>query len=120
MFEKKRLAKDAEAKKVRKRRLEGAERGKKNIFPKLTAGTKLFTLNEEADCNSVGHICKRKIERGNELRRDDCQNLYHDSCITTYHKDHIPNSEDGDTFVCSHLLQRRKHKQQHRRKDTDC
>ena len=51
------------------------------------------------------HICKRRIEHGNELRGDDCQNLYHESSIPRHHKDRIPYSED-DTYL-SHLLQRR-------------
>jgi hypothetical protein len=52
-------------------------RGKnKNKLPKCTAGKKPFILNEEADCNSVGRICKRRIEDGNELHYDDCKIEY--------------------------------------------
>jgi hypothetical protein len=57
-------------------------------------------VNDNVECNSVCHICKRKIKHGRELPCDDCHNLYHELCIPKYHKKHIPISDDGDTFLC--------------------
>jgi hypothetical protein len=44
-----------------------------NKVPKCTARWKFFILNEEAACNSVDHICKRRTEHENELHDDDCK-----------------------------------------------
>jgi hypothetical protein len=93
MFEKKHLAKAAEEKEKqgRKRKREEAKQDKKNKVPKRTAKRKLFKeVNDNVECNSVCHICKRKIKRGRELPCDDCHNLYHELCIPKCHKKH-PN-----------------------------
>jgi hypothetical protein len=89
-----------------------AEQEKKNKVPQRTVGRQVFTLNEEGAGNAVGHIGKRRIEHGNEIRCDDCQNLCYESSIPRHDKDHIPSSEDGVALL-SHLPQRRKHRQQH-------
>jgi hypothetical protein len=60
----------------------------------------LKEVYDDAECDTECHICKRSIKRGCELRCDDCQNLYHESCIQKYRKKHIPISEDGNTFLC--------------------
>jgi hypothetical protein len=86
---------------LRRSKTKAADEEKKNKVPKHTAKRKLFKIvDDNVECNSVCHICKRRIKRGCELRCDDCQNLYHELCIPKYHKKHIPISEDGDTFLC--------------------
>jgi hypothetical protein len=102
MFDKKYLAKAAEEKKQGwKRKREEAKQKKKNKVPKCTAKRKLFKeVYDNVKCNSMCHICKRRIKHGCELHCDDCQNLYHELCIPKYHKKHIPVLEDGDNFVC--------------------
>jgi hypothetical protein len=84
MFKKKHLAKAAEEEKKQgwKRKHEEAKQEKKNKVQKHTAKRKLFKeVYDNVGCNSVCHICKRRIKRGCGLRCDDCQNLYNELCI---------------------------------------
>jgi hypothetical protein len=103
MFQKKYFTKAAEEEKKQgwKRKREEAKQNKKNKVLKHADKRKFFKeVNDNVECNSVCHICKRRIKRGCELRCDDFQNLYHESCIPKYHTKHIPILEDGDTFLC--------------------
>jgi hypothetical protein len=75
IFEKKHLAKAAkEEKKLGwKRKCEEAKQEKKKKVPKCTAKRKLSEeVNGSIKCNSVCHICKRRIKCGCELHCDDC------------------------------------------------
>jgi hypothetical protein len=103
LFEKKYLAKtvEEERKQGRKRNCEEAKQEKKQKVPKRTAKRKLFkVVYDNVECNSVCHICKRRIKCGCELRCDDRQNLYNELCISEHHKKQIPISEDGVTLLC--------------------
>jgi hypothetical protein len=104
MFEKKYLVKAAEEEKKqgrKRKREEAKQEKKKNKVPKRTDKRTVFKkVNDNVECNSVCHICKRRIKCGYELRCHDCQNLYHELYTPKYHKKHIPISEDGDTFLC--------------------
>jgi hypothetical protein len=52
----------------------------------------------DSSCNSCHKTITSEFGRG--LRCDDCNNALHEKCIPIYHKEHIPNFEDGDEFLC--------------------
>lgn len=72
-----------------KRKLEEAKKEKNEVL-KCIAKRKLSKeINENVECSSVCHSCKRKIKSGCEFCFDDCQNLSNELCILKCHKKHF-------------------------------
>jgi hypothetical protein len=99
MTEQKLIAKAEEQieKQERKLNAEEAKQEERIKVSKRTAKRKLSKAVNE--CNSVCHICKRKIIREFELRCDDCQILCNGLCAQKCHKRHSPVSNDDVTSI---------------------